>query len=77
MCWGDWPKELPPLQFNNGQTPYQGWNAISIQRWKVLNLDLPRNIQSWPSKIPPQERIGKGILLWYFPPSSGLPIVRR
>lgn len=77
--WVDYATELPPRQFSDGQTPYVGWNAVSITNWKLFHFDLPRSgpVRPWPDLIPPQERIGKGMLLWYFPPSSGLPMSKR
>ena len=73
----DLGRELPPNQNSNATTPYVGWNAVSVTRWKLYNFDLPRDskIRPWPERVPPpRERVGKGILLWYFPPSTGLPV---
>ena len=51
-------------------TPSAGWNAVSLTLWKK-HLGpfqfLPGH--AWPDKIPPRERVGKSILLWYFPGS--------
>jgi len=44
--------------------PVEGWNAIGVTCWKELR------VVSWPDQIKPQERVGKGILLWYFPPAK-------
>jgi len=41
--------------------PAPGWNAVSISTWKVFGV--PR----WAGRVPPQERIGRSILLWHFP----------
>ena len=27
----------------------------------------------WPDRVPPGERVGKGVVLWYFRPSTGGP----
>ena len=40
--------------------PSPGWNAVSITIWKVFGYP------SWADRIPPQRRIGRSILLWYF-----------
>lgn len=54
--------------------PSPGWNAVSLSLWKVRRLGLlethPEAIL-WPDRVPPGERIGKGIMLWYFPPPTG------
>jgi hypothetical protein len=41
--------------------PAPGWNAVSISAWKVFG------VPKWPDRVPPQERVGRSILLWYFP----------
>ena len=41
--------------------PSPGWNAVSVTSWKVFG------VPKWADRIPPQERIGRSILLWYFP----------
>ena len=48
-----------PLQKLN---PSVGWNAIGVGLWKESRLVI------WPDWIKPHERVGKSILLWYFPP---------
>jgi hypothetical protein len=30
-------------------------------------------VTPWPDKFTPQERVGKSILLWYFPPGNSRP----
>lgn len=61
---GDWEKEhgFPKIYRLNRDIPSVGWNAISVGVWKETRLVL------WPDRIKPQERVGKSILLWYFPP---------
>jgi 4-amino-4-deoxy-L-arabinose transferase-like glycosyltransferase len=44
--------------------PSAGWNALGVGLWK--ESDLFR----WPDDIPPTERVGKSILLWYIPPGQ-------
>jgi hypothetical protein len=41
--------------------PAPGWNAVSISAWKVFG------VPKWADRVPPQERVGRSILLWYFP----------
>ncbi|HWD00154.1 MAG TPA: glycosyltransferase family 39 protein [Candidatus Sulfopaludibacter sp.] len=61
---GDWEKEhgFPKIYKLNQYSPSVGWNAIGVGLWKESRLVL------WPDAIKPQERVGKSILLWYFPP---------
>jgi hypothetical protein len=33
-----------------------------------LGLQNQPEIQLWPDRIPPTERVGKGVLLWYASP---------
>jgi len=50
--------------------PNPGWTALSITAWKTSRLGLQDaypNIQIWPDLVPPVERVGKGIMLWYIP----------
>ncbi len=50
--------------------PEPGWNAVQITQWKLYRLGLQMNdptAQTWPDLIPPTERIGKSILLYYIP----------
>jgi len=63
---GDWEKEhgFPRIYKMNQMSPSVGWNAIGVGLWKESRLVL------WPDWIKPQERVGKSILLWYFPPSN-------
>lgn len=56
----------------DGPTP--GWNAVQITQWKLYRLGLQMNdptAKTWPDLIPPTERIGKSILLYYIPPDAG------
>lgn len=55
---------FPPIHGMNPTAPVEGWNAIGVTLWKEF-----RTI-TWPDQIKPKERVGKGILLWYFPPAS-------
>ena len=60
------PRILP----GNPVAPSPGWNAVSLSYWKVRRLGLfdthPEAVL-WPDRVPPGERVGKGVMLWYFP----------
>ncbi len=62
---GDWEKEhgFPHIHQMDRDRPSVGWNAIGVGLWKITRLVV------WPDRIPPQERVGKTMLLWYFPPA--------
>jgi 4-amino-4-deoxy-L-arabinose transferase-like glycosyltransferase len=64
---------LPPMVERMDVTaPNPGWNAVSLTFLKSRRLGLFEqypNVVLWPDHIAPQERVGKGILLWYFPPA--------
>ncbi len=50
--------------------PNPGWNAVSLTRLKDFRLGLGDrypDVVLWPDRAPIQERVGKSILLWYFP----------
>ena len=50
---------------------------MSLSEWKQIRYGWFENEPErifWPDRIDPQEIIGKSIYLWYFPPSSGLPL---
>jgi hypothetical protein len=46
--------------------PTPGWNAVSLTRLKLS--EGPGRAIPWQETIVPQEKTGKGIWLWYFPP---------
>jgi hypothetical protein len=57
-------------------SPSPGWNAVSVTVWKSRRMDLYEThpeVTPWPDKFTPQERVGKSILLWYFPPGNSRP----
>ena len=49
--------------------PGPGWNAISVTPWKLSRLGtrMLGNVPLWPDRYKPTERVGKSILLYYFP----------
>jgi 4-amino-4-deoxy-L-arabinose transferase-like glycosyltransferase len=62
---------FPPHVRSAPDAPEPGWNAVQITQWKLYRLGLQMNdptAQTWPDLIPPTERIGKSILLYYIPP---------
>jgi hypothetical protein len=69
------PRILPsdPLQ------PSPGWNAVSITVWKVARFGLEDQhleLTLWPDRYKPVERVGRGTLLYYFPPAMFQPSTR-
>jgi hypothetical protein len=56
---------LPPLTPVDTDHPSPGWNAVSITTWKLYGFP------AWAERIPPQERVGRSILLWHIPETSG------
>ncbi len=62
--------EFPPVRPLNPIQPDPGWSAASITRITLFPMGQTRDTittQPWTDRIPPTERIGKGILLWYTP----------
>lgn len=60
--------EMPTLN------PAPGWNAVSVTMWKKSMRYSDRSSQGapfWANRIPPLERVGDSILLWYFGPPGG------
>jgi hypothetical protein len=57
-------KPLDPL------APAHGWNAASItilKLWRLGTFKSNPPVELWTDRIPPTERVGKGVLLWYVP----------
>lgn len=61
---------FPDVKVSNPYTPEPGWNAVSITNWKVFGMGGKHGRPTWPDQIKPTERIGKSILLYYFPPEA-------
>jgi Dolichyl-phosphate-mannose-protein mannosyltransferase len=64
---------LPPVRASDVPIPSPGWNAVSLTQWKSRRLRLLNThpeVTPWPDLAPPGERVGRGIMLWYFPPGS-------
>ena len=43
---------------------------MSLTNWKVFHLGGKMDRDIWPDHYPPKERVGKSILLYYFPPEA-------
>jgi 4-amino-4-deoxy-L-arabinose transferase-like glycosyltransferase len=54
---------FPPIKPFQYEAPAPGWNAASLTMLKIA-----RRGSLWTDRIPAKERVGKGVLLWYFPP---------
>lgn len=64
---------FPPVRASDVPSPSPGWNAISLTQWKARRLrllDTHPEVTAWPDLAGPGERIGRGIVLWYYPPAS-------
>jgi hypothetical protein len=71
---------FPPVKGFRPAVPDPGWNAVGVSKWKAERLGLENgymDVPLWPDRlmemqgqpgVPQPERIGKSILLWYFPP---------
>jgi len=62
---------FPPIQPSDPVTPSPGWNAVSLTELKTARLglffDYP-DTKLWPDQYKPSERVGQGVLLYYFSP---------
>jgi hypothetical protein len=66
------PRVIP----SNVPEPSPGWNAVSLSVWKRNRMrlfDSHPEVRPWPDRMKPQERIGRSILLWYFPAGNLRP----
>jgi Dolichyl-phosphate-mannose-protein mannosyltransferase len=64
---------FPRVTQSSPVMPAPGWNAVSLSLWKVRRLGLMETHPEavlWPDRVPPGERVGKGVMLWYFPPPT-------
>jgi hypothetical protein len=61
---------FPPIKPSDPRGPAPGWNAVSLTMLKLHQLAVPGHpeIVPWPERVPEQERVGKGVLLYYFAP---------
>jgi hypothetical protein len=61
---------FPPVKGMDVQRPSPGWNLVGVTVWKELRMALGDKYPEavlWPDRVPPLERVGKGMLLYYFP----------
>jgi hypothetical protein len=61
--------QFPPIKPLDASGPSRGWNAGSLTMLKLWRLGTSRDhpVQLWTDRIPPTERVGKSVLLWYVP----------
>jgi 4-amino-4-deoxy-L-arabinose transferase-like glycosyltransferase len=61
---------FPPVRRLDPLNPAPGWNAVSLCSLKIGRLGLGRHfgLVPWPERLEPNERVGKTIWLYYFPP---------
>lgn len=61
---------FPPIKQLDPREPLPGWNAVSLTMLKLDRLGWKGHPEliPWPELVPQQERVGKGVLLYYFPP---------
>jgi hypothetical protein len=57
LAGDSFPRILPM----DSERPGKGWNAVSVSTWKIFG------VPQWADRIPPQERVGRSILLWHIP----------
>lgn len=61
---------FPPVHASKPFEPSPGWNAVSITYWKVFHMGGALGREVWPDRYKPTARVGKSILLYYFPPEA-------
>jgi hypothetical protein len=61
---------LPPYRAGDPLNPSPGWNVVSLSTLKEYRLGYagPPEIQAWPERIEPMERIGKTTWMYHFAP---------
>jgi 4-amino-4-deoxy-L-arabinose transferase-like glycosyltransferase len=62
--------KFPPIKPLDPNGPSHGWNAASLTMLKLWRLGYFKSDPTkelWTDRIPPTERVGKGVLLWYVP----------
>ena len=64
---------FPPIHPTDPLTPSPGWNAVSLTVLKLARLGLYDDhpeVELWPDRIRPTEKVSPGVWLWYFPPAA-------
>jgi hypothetical protein len=67
---------FPPILPTDPVNPSPGWNAVSLTVLKSARLGLYDDhpeVQLWPDRIKPSEKVSPGVWLWYFPPNVPAP----
>jgi hypothetical protein len=62
--------KFPPIHPLDPNGPSHGWNAASLTMLKLWRLGYFKSDPTrvlWTDRIPPTERVGEGVLLWYVP----------
>jgi hypothetical protein len=62
--------KFPPITPLDPHAPSKGWNAASItmlKLWRMGTRGSNPPVEIWTDRIPPTERVGKSVLLWYVP----------
>jgi hypothetical protein len=63
---------FPAIRDIDPVTPSPGWNAVSLTVLHAMRMGIQDERSQgalWPELIRPTERVGKGLLLYYFPPA--------
>ncbi len=71
LLFDDYGKRgFPPMDYGSPLAPSPGWNAVGLTEWKVLRMGVNPPETPWPDRttMKPVERVGKSVLLYYFPP---------
>ena len=58
---------FPRIYRLDDRSPMPGWNAAGFSGLEILHQ------APWADRFRPYERVGKGMVLWYFPPVPGMP----
>jgi hypothetical protein len=64
---------FPPIQPTDPVQPQPGWTAVSLTVLKTARLGLMEQhpeVDPWPNRVKPTERVGKGTYLYYFMPQQ-------
>jgi hypothetical protein len=64
---------FPPIQPTDPVQPQPGWTAVSLTVLKTARLGLMEQhpeIDPWPNRVKPTERVGNGVYLYYFMPQQ-------
>lgn len=62
--------QFPAIHPLEPRAPSHGWNAASIttlELWRMGTRGTNPPVEIWTDHLPPTERVGKGVWLWYVP----------